>query len=179
MVEKMATTPNGKFLNFATKYFLSLIYFFAFLITFLPGLIQRFLVGWLFEKRHPKGHDMHENLREVVAGMGSKFSCVRSCFHLGKKELVQVVNLNTHSLNKNYELLTFYYGTSDKWVPIEFHYDMKYHIADLYERDGKHDRLCSVKLDECDPPLEHAFVIFKKQTVTVANKIATWIAELN
>jgi hypothetical protein len=104
---------------------------------------------------------------------------VRSCFHLGKTELAHVVNLNTHSLNKNYELLTFFYGTTDKWVPIDLHYDMKYHVADLYEKNGKHDRLCSVKLDECDPPLEHAFVIFKRQTVAVANKIASWIAELD
>lgn len=89
----------------------------------------------------------------------------------------KVRNLNTNSVSEHYEMLTFYYGTKDKWVPLDYHYDMKYYIADLYEKDGKSCKGERVKLDTCEPPLEHAFVIFKKQTSIISNKISEWITD--
>jgi len=93
MMEKMASTPNGRLLNFATKYLPHFIYLLAYLITFLPGFLQRLLVAWLFEKRQPASHHTQKNLGEIVAAMGSKFACVRSCLHLGMTELAHALRL--------------------------------------------------------------------------------------
>ncbi len=93
MMEKMASTPNGRLLSFATKYLLHFIYLLAYLITFLPGFVQRLLVAWLFEKRQPASHHTQKNLGEFVAAIGSKFACVRSCLHLGMTELAHALRL--------------------------------------------------------------------------------------
>lgn len=178
MMERIRETPNGKVLCFATKYLMSFLYLIAYLLTFLPQFIQKSVIDFGFAKRHPK-NNLHDGLTEVIHRFATSFSSVRSSLHLGRDEMDKVRNLNTHSVNQNYEKLTFYYGTKDQWVPLDFHQDMKYYITDLYEKNGKKNRADRVILDECEPPLEHAFVIFKKQTNIISQLVAAWITNLN
>lgn len=60
-VERMAETPNGKVLNFATRYFLSFLYLVAYLITFLPYSVQKFIINHGFAKRH-SNEDLHDGI---------------------------------------------------------------------------------------------------------------------
>ena len=48
--------------------------------------------------------------------------------------------------------------------------------GNLNEKEKKYER---VKLDACNPPLDHAFVIFKNQTRILSLMITDWIANLN
>ena len=110
--------------------------------------------------------------------MCRSFPAVRSCFHLGRTELDNIDALNTNSISQNYELLTFYYARKDGWAPQKFYYNMKHYIEELHEKNGKRSCKDRVIMDECKPPLEHAFVIFKQQTTEISQKVAGWIKNL-
>lgn len=110
--------------------------------------------------------------------MTQTFPCTRGCFHLGRNELQIVKTLNTNAISQNYELLTFYYGTIDKWAPVDFYHNMKFYLDDLHSQAGQKEPHKRVKLDDCQPPLEHGFVIFKKQTTIISKRIAEWIDDL-
>lgn len=175
MIERMSETPSGKNLNVVTKFLMWLVLLTTYLITFLPRFVSAFLVKMLWANRIP---DLHNDLDKVVVDMSQTFSCSHGCFHLGRNELQIVKNLNTNAISQNYELLTFYYGTIDRWAPVDFYHDMKYYVDELHTQAGKKASHRRVKLDECQPPLEHGFVIFKKQTMIISKMIAEWIDDL-
>lgn len=81
MVERIAETPNGRALNFATKYFLQLVYLFAYMITFLPRFLQRFVVNRVFEKRHAMD-DLHENLGNLLNALFNLWLKCVLCNHI-------------------------------------------------------------------------------------------------
>lgn len=172
MVERMLETPSGKQLHFITKYGLRLLYLIAYLITFLPKFIQKGVTDLVFTNRKP---DLHDNIGEVVVNMCTSFPAIRSCFHLGRTELDNINVLNTNSIIQNYELLTFYYARKDGWAPQKFYYNMKHYIEDLHDKNGKKLKYERVIMDECHPPLEHAFVIFKQQSKKISELVYEWI----
>lgn len=175
MVERMLDTPSGKNLNLLTKYLMWLVFLVTYLITFLPRFARAFLVNFLWANRIP---DLHNDLDRVLVNMTETSPCTQGCFHLGRNELQIVKNLNTNAISQNYELLTFYYGTKDKWAPVDFYHNMKFYMDDLHSQAGKEASHKRVNLDDCQPPLEHGFVIFKKQTQIIAKMIAEWIDDL-
>lgn len=172
-VERMMETPNGKWLNIGTMYGTQLFYLMAYLVTFLPKFIQKSMFYLFFFGRNS---ELQDNIGEVLANICSSFSAIISCFQLGRSEL-DLNELNKDSINQSYEFLTFYYGQTDNWAPIEFYDNMKDYIEDLYKKNKKEMFFKPVKMDECEPPIEHAFNIYQEQTNKVSKQIARWIKD--
>ena len=172
-IERMRETPNGKILTFSTSYFLWFIYFVAYMLTLLPKSVQTWLVDLFFSKHH-SSKDMHDKLDEVALRLSTKFSCVRSCLHMAHDEMHQVRHLNRRSIEQNQERILLYYGAQDRWCPVDYYYDMKRLIDSINE--NKIDKTNMVMLD--NHGLDHAFVIYKKQTTIVSDMVAEWIQNL-
>ena len=135
-IERMSETPNGKVLTFATTFFMWLIYFMGCLVASLPSFIQRPLIDIFYIKRH-EPNKLVSNMDEVVLKMCSNYSCVRSCFHMGRNEMHYVKALKTSLITQNRDLLTLYYGTTDKWCPLSYYYDMRNYMDSLDNMNKK------------------------------------------
>lgn len=176
-IERMSTTPNGKHLTFMTKFFMWLIYFFAYLITIVPNALCKKIINVAFTRRHNLVSNQHgslvDNAGETVLKMCASFSCLRSCLHMGRDEMGYVKKLNTDLIKRNLSLLTFYYGATDKWCPLDYYYDMQSYVSNLDNADQKPSKIPTVVLDSHG--LEHAFVLYKKQCSIISSMIKEWI----
>lgn len=165
-IERMSTTPNGKVLTFFSNFFSWLVYFLAFLLTFLPNKIRKEITKFGLNNRH--GSVNNENLlidgiEDIVLKMSHNYSCFRSCFHMGADEMKIVTNLNKKAVEQNIDRLYFYYGSNDKWCPIGFYHDMMKYMNEIGKKNA------NIHLDQLG--LEHAFIIFKKQCEIISNLV--------
>ncbi|KAJ3123556.1 hypothetical protein HK100_011571 [Physocladia obscura] len=86
-----------------------------------------------------------------------------SGFHattLAYYEMLEVKELDTETIAKNHDKLTFYYGPTDRWADASHYYDLKLRFPDI------HAFLC-------DDGITHDFVI--NYSETMARKVVQWI----
>jgi hypothetical protein len=117
--ERMAITPNGRVLTFASKFLSWLIYLVMYVVTILPGVLKRRVVDFFFTKRHHK-HSLAHNIDHVVYKMSSSFSTARSCFHMGADEMKHVLEFDEQCLEDHADIILLYYGQTDKWFVFLF-----------------------------------------------------------
>ena len=80
---------------------------------------------------------------------------------MGADEMRVDKNLNKSTVKKHLDMIYFYYGSSDKWCPIDYYHDMKKFLNEYDQSE------INLHLDEMG--LDHAFVIFKKQCEILTN----------
>lgn len=170
-IERMSETPNGKVFTFVSKFFFWFIYFFAYLITFLPNSAQKKLVNFSFTKRHADSEkQMVDNINDIVLKMSTNYSCARSCFHMARDEMGIVKHLNKNVIENNLDMLLLYYGVCDRWCPLDYYHDMKNYLTGHLETKQDDKQITdSLMLDEHG--LDHAFVIYKKQCEVLSNLV--------
>lgn len=191
-IERMSETPNGKILTVATRYFLPLIYLVAYLLaSIVPMRLRHILVDRFFARRHQQDRPLNDNVSGTVIGMSRSFSCFRSCLFMGKDEMDKVRHLNREAVKRNAHRLIFYYGTRDRWCPIELYESMRKYVEDFSataeinnnnsnSSNVKNNKKSTelkvddiVKLDRLN--LEHGFVIHKQQCEQLANLVNDWL----
>ena len=174
-VERMSETPNGRVFTFLTRneWFLRLLYFLVFLVTCLPSFIREPLIDRLYLKKNNSTRDMAlcDNMASVLSQMTRAFSCVRSVLFMGRDEMDKVSALNKRLVIENAHLLLFYYGTRDRWCPIDYYFDM----LDMTSKNIAETRGASPKILLDKLNLSHGFVVHKNQCSTVAKLTADWI----
>lgn len=117
-----------------------------------------------------------------MLNMGATYSCVRSCFHMGGEEMCEVRQANRQSIENNLNILTFYYGKSDKWCPLHLYAEMKAFVetvegGDLATRMKRREEInkkkkCAATIVLDEHGIDHAFVVFRKQCDFLANFIS-------
>lgn len=170
-VERMALSPQGRFVTPVFEYFLWLYLFIAFIITKLPIVIVDRITRWSFKGRklHP---DIDEKAVQTSIKMITSYSCIRSIAIMAKHEMRLVKEFNHDLLEGRIHDTIFYYGTKDDWCPLDYYQDMKKRLVEIYP-DYKHHSCLIVDDNECD----HAFVISLKQTEYISKKVSKWISE--
>lgn len=167
-IERMSSTPNGKWLTFMTRFFMWLIHFFALLTSLLPKKIRYMAIHVGFTRPH-SGKQLVPNASETVNKMLKSFSCMRSCLYMGKDEMEYVQKPNVNAIERHLDLLVFYYGKTDKWCPLDFYFDMEKFLSKINGENKSHTLI----LDNHD--MNHAFCLYKDQCTKITNMIQKWI----
>jgi len=159
-IERMAVSPNGRFLTplvtHIPSWFLALPFY----------IFQLFPVSW-----------RQAILRFYFSGRGVIPDCIykaslvlaqpqtaANCLELYYEESYTVVNLDIDFIQTHLSQLRFYYGTTDAWVPTSYYQEMK----DVFP-DGD--------IQLCQEGYEHAFVI--KNSEDMALTVWSWIQDLD
>ena len=174
-VERMSQTPNGKVFTLLTRneWFLRILYFLVFLVTCLPSLVREKLIDRFYMKKNnaTKNMQLCDNMAPVLAQMTRTFSCIRSVLFMGRDEMDKVAQLNRRLVIENAQSLLFYYGTRDRWCPIDYYFDMLDMVSKNIPETGAPKP--EILLDKLN--LSHGFVVHKNQCSTLAKLTADWI----
>uniref|UniRef100_U5EJC0 Lipid droplet-associated hydrolase n=1 Tax=Corethrella appendiculata TaxID=1370023 RepID=U5EJC0_9DIPT len=98
-------------------------------------------------------------------GTGIKYSkpeVIDRLWFMALDEMIKVKELDVDIIKKNKNILKFYYGTTDGWVPVKYFHELKEKIPDV---DAE---LCSKKY-------AHAFVL--RSAVPMAHMVGEWILQ--
>lgn len=158
VVERMAETPRGPGFKklFIDKYLLLKFVYTLFYI--LPLFIRNFLlVSYFRYMNHPL------KFRKSFLDYINPSVLEKSVF-LTKDVMDNVKILDYEFVEKNRNLLKFFYGTRDGWAPISYYNELIYNVPDV-----------DAELDKTNMP--HTFV-FKKNN-QMADIVSKWIRELN
>jgi len=158
-IERMALSPNGRFLTPLVTYIPSWILAFPLhLFRLLPQSWRRFLVRFYFRGR---GHIPDCVYRATLTL--ARPQSVANSLHLYYEEAYTVIEPDLDFIQANSSKLRFYYGTTDAWVPISYYREMK----ELFP-DG------DIRL--CEEGYEHAFVIRSSEEMALV--VWGWVLEL-
>jgi hypothetical protein len=155
-VERMAETKNGVRITKIVSPIFFFLRWLAIFMSWLPYALQVVLVYiyyWI------------DNMPKIFLGTSLKFikpSVLDKIYFLGMDEMERVRQLDVDIVMANKDILTFYYGTTDGWVPISYYNEMK-------------ERVPGVKAELCNRNIEHAFVL--KQGPEMAQICGHWIAK--
>ncbi|MGH0127746.1 UNVERIFIED_CONTAM: hypothetical protein FKN15_035445 [Acipenser sinensis] len=83
-----------------------------------------------------------------------------NAMYLGSQEMVQVMDRDNPTIEKNLDKIIFYYGSNDQWCPVQYYEDIK---KDFPEGD--------IRL--CERGIRHAFVLDASKEV--ASMITDWL----
>ncbi|GMR31247.1 hypothetical protein PMAYCL1PPCAC_01442, partial [Pristionchus mayeri] len=156
-VERMAVSPNGVRLRRVLAALDSqdwLAKALTFWLNFLPVSMKRWLVGL-----NLRGDDVPPCVAEAAAEL-LNVNVFRNIVHMSHDELENVNEFDEDALLQHKDLVHFFYGTTDGWVPVEYGMDMA-------------DRTLSGHVSFDDKECEHAFVI--KDGRIVAEKLVPLI----
>ncbi|XP_075413175.1 lipid droplet-associated hydrolase [Tenrec ecaudatus] len=152
-VERLAETPRGKFATPILcwlRYVLDVICYT--ILKPVPEFIKSFLLKITLKvKNIPK---------ECFSLSPLEPFCLANALYLGAQEMKQILKRDDETIQKHLSKLTFYYGTIDKWCPMEFYEDMKKNFP---EGDI---RLCEKKMG-------HDFIMGWSQEM--AELVADWL----
>ncbi|XP_018563479.1 lipid droplet-associated hydrolase [Anoplophora glabripennis] len=155
-IEHMAETNNGKFLTNFIKPIVPIIVFLSWIFTFLPNIVQFFLIyvyTTFIMRIHAKQHI--KNIKALI-----KPGVLRRVFFLAFEELDQIRERNNEVIKKNVNKIKIYYGRTDGWAPLIF--------CDRIKRD-----IPDVDVEITD--YHHTFVL--NSSFEVGDKVSTWIKE--
>lgn len=157
VVERMGDTPRGPGFKklFIDKYLLLKFVYTLFYI--LPLFIRNFLLVTYFRyMNHPL------KFRKSFLDYINPNVLDKSVF-LTKDVIDNVKTLDYEFVEKNRNLMKFFYGTRDGWAPISYYNELIYNVPDV-----------DAELDKTNMP--HTFV-FKKNN-QMADIVSKWIREL-
>lgn len=156
-VERMAVSPNGRFVT-PSLYFRWTGIWAAAAFSLLPQSVKKWCVQWWFSDR--------KQLMPTAVDTVIKFltyqpmDCSSS---MAQEEMTDVVHRDDKVIETNLEKLIFYYGTTDKWVPVSYYEDVK-------------ERFPKGEIYLCDRKFDHAFVL--ESSEEVAEMVASWIQKV-
>ncbi|XP_047108318.1 lipid droplet-associated hydrolase-like [Schistocerca piceifrons] len=152
-VERMAESPNGKFLTKFVLPIVPIILFLSWIFTLFPSKIQYCLL-YLYFLIRGSGSDASDVTRQLINPQ-----ILRNVFSLADDEMNTVQELDHHVVDLHKDKLFFYYGATDNWTPVSyFEQLLKLHP--------------NVKAQLCSNNFEHAFVL------SSANEVGMYVSEL-
>lgn len=139
-VERMATSPNGKFFTTFFPWMTKLAIFVYTLFVLLPKKFRIFIIYLYFTLFRIEKHFIGTALKYTQPHI------VQKVLHLAVDEMEKVLELDVDLIKENLNVLKFYYGASDGWTPVQYYYDLKQKIPE-------------VDADLCQRGIAHAFVL--------------------
>ncbi|XP_034941822.1 lipid droplet-associated hydrolase [Chelonus insularis] len=145
-VERMAETPNGKFLTNVVLRIAKVLVFLAWIFSFFPSLLQVFLIqifgiflGITRESVKPVQQLLHPSVLERV-------------FRLANDEMKRVKEIDHEAVVKHNDKLWFYYGATDRWTPHNYYRELK-------------EKYPNINAQLCQLGFRHAFVLTHSKEV--------------
>ncbi|XP_057332896.1 lipid droplet-associated hydrolase [Microplitis mediator] len=140
-IERMAETPNGKFLTRIVLRIAALIVFLCWLFSFLPMILRSILIrifGGYFAGVTSKSLKPVEQLLDPPV--------LDRVFKLADDEMIKVQELDYDIIEKYSNKLWLYYGATDGWTPTHFYHQLKEKYQDI-------------NAEICQRGFRHAFVL--------------------
>ncbi|XP_047525732.1 lipid droplet-associated hydrolase [Pieris napi] len=153
-IQKMAESPNGRFLNLFIRRIYCLLLIFLKLLGILPHWINRYLI-YLYLSWHSLPSHYSERIAKVIEP-----NVMEKVLILAFDEMDTVTNLNKDAINNIKHLTNVIYSKTDNWVPLAYIEDLK-----MYEPE-----ICLIEMK-----VSHAFIL--KSSELVAEKAATFIKD--
>ncbi|XP_078585174.1 lipid droplet-associated hydrolase-like [Branchiostoma floridae x Branchiostoma japonicum] len=158
-IEHLKETPNCSRIMWMMpllSFFQRLAVFLAFLVSFLPDVIKRWLLKLVFV-----GYKLDQGALEASLNLFDP-NVTNSCLFLGYQEFTQVREPDLRCIGQHLEKLIFYYGATDGWAPVSFYQRMK----NIFPRGDIH---------LCERGFQHAFVL--EGSAEMAGIVAGWIEQ--
>jgi len=155
-LERMATSPNGKFFTklFPRLIWLALLIFWLF--NLLPYRVRALFVYFYFSIFRIQKHFVGTALKYA------RPSVVHKVIFMAVDEMEHVKELDVNIVQQNEKLLKLYYGTTDGWAPVRYYYDLKLKFP-------------YIDAEVCQRGMEHAFVL--RRGPEMGHMVADWIKE--
>ena len=168
-IERMSKSPQGRLVTPLLNYLLRFLLLIVFMVSFIPKKVLEKLVAFTFKFRENSPH-VDPNVIKASFNMVSSYSCVKSLLIMAKHEMKIVEELDFEEVKSHHKDIFFYYGTKDHWCPLDYYHGMKQHYKN-HLPDFNYSK--SLILDENN--LDHAFLIYLKQTEIMSELTAKWI----
>uniref|UniRef100_A0A1B6EXL2 Lipid droplet-associated hydrolase n=1 Tax=Cuerna arida TaxID=1464854 RepID=A0A1B6EXL2_9HEMI len=121
-LERIAETPNGRFLTGILDCFMTVIIFFAWIFSLFPDVCREFLIGcWFFLSRQ---HRVDQGCMEATCHL-TKPRQLRSIFTLALNEMKFIKELDMQVLNAHCPKLKVYFARKDGWAPLTYMESLK------------------------------------------------------
>lgn len=158
-IERMAVSPNGRFLTPLVTYIPS------WLLAFPLHLFRLLPVSWRrsFLRFYFRGRGLVPDCILAATLSLTTPQCVANVLDLYYEEANTVVDLDLDFIQAHVSALRFYYGTTDAWVPMSYYYEMK----EVFPEGDIH---------LCEEGYEHAFVVSNSEEIGLV--LWGWILEL-
>ncbi|KAH3740223.1 lipid droplet-associated hydrolase-like [Dreissena polymorpha] len=118
-IERMASSPNGKVYTPALKYLRWLARWMVLAISLLPERTKAWLINF-----HFSGEEVPPCAMSATLSFIQPFSVSNSLF-MANEEMQAVDQLDTRLVEKNLNLLSFYFGSTDRWCPLQYASELK------------------------------------------------------
>ncbi|XP_061478673.1 lipid droplet-associated hydrolase [Rhineura floridana] len=155
-IERMAQSPQGKFMTPLLCQLRYILYMPIFLMTLLPERVKSSLLR--FALQGPKYDESSIATSIDLINM----DCVANIMYLASQEMRKVLERDSTTIRQHLKKLTFYYGVTDMWCPMQYYEEMKMEFP-----DG------DIRL--CEKGIRHAFVLDASKEV--AEMITDWVQD--
>ncbi|XP_072546569.1 lipid droplet-associated hydrolase [Salminus brasiliensis] len=156
-IERMAHSPQGKFMTPVLCKLRYTAYLPVFLLSFLPERLKFALVQLAL-----RNMSSLDTIAIPATASLINVDCVANAMYMGSQEMGLVVERNNASIRQHLHKLIFYYGATDSWCPLQYYYDMR---RDFPDGD--------IRL--CERGYRHAFVLDAGEEM--ANMTTEWISD--
>lgn len=153
-MERMATTPSGRFIDRIMLRMFCLLKIVHILLHALPECLQRRIISIYFYFCGIPKFFLDAALIYVRPTVAEKI------VFMAKEEMEMVKELDIENIEKHKHLLKLYYGTTDGWVPTSFYYELMEKVPDLDAELDTHK-------------IAHAFVL--KSSRQMGRMVGDWI----
>ncbi|XP_054262126.1 lipid droplet-associated hydrolase-like [Macrosteles quadrilineatus] len=127
-LERIAQTPNGKFLSRLLAYFMSVILFLAWVFSHFSHKCRVFLIsGWFYLTRQ---HNVDSHCMDAVCILTLP-SVLRRVFNLALDEMEKILELDIEVLNSNWRKMHVYFARKDGWAPLSYMDSLKQAFPDI------------------------------------------------
>lgn len=152
-IERMAISPNGRVYTPALKYLRWLAPILVSGISYLPESTK----SWLIDK-HFGNKDVPPCISSATLSFLKPFS-VSNSLYMAYQEMHEVDKRDDQLIKKHMPILSFYFGTTDNWCPLNYCTELREQFPD-----------CDIRV--CENGHSHAFVI--DSSPQLADIISDW-----
>ncbi|XP_060089452.1 lipid droplet-associated hydrolase [Heteronotia binoei] len=156
-IERMAQSPQGRIMTPFLCQFRYLVYMPIYLMTLLPEKIKRSVVRFVL-----RGLKFRDEPSVMASLDLTEMDCVANVMYLASQEMRTVVKRDSSTIRQHLNKLTFYYGATDLWCPVQYYEEMKTEFP-----DG------DIRL--CEKGIRHAFVL--EASKDVAAMLTEWVQD--
>lgn len=141
---------------FFAPFYKFVYYIYIYIFVFLPHFVQSFLLLIFFLCSGMPRERLFQPVLEYIQCE----SALKGSFVVAMDAMKNIQELDVETIRENKDILTFYYGSTDGWVPKKYFHNLKRQVPDV---DAE---LCSRNID-------HGFVI--NQSELMAEIVAGWV----
>uniref|UniRef100_A0A8C6X5G6 Lipid droplet-associated hydrolase n=1 Tax=Naja naja TaxID=35670 RepID=A0A8C6X5G6_NAJNA len=154
-IERMAESPQGKLLTPLLCQLRYILYMPIYLVTLLPERVKRFLVRFALNQQKLNDETIVTTSTDML-----NMNCIANIMYLASQEMRSIVERDNSTIKQHLNKLIFYYGTTDKWCPLQYYEEMKMEFP-----DG------DIRI--CEKGIRHSFVLDASKEM--AEMITGWI----